>query len=188
MGNHKRCNGFGCIATKLEIEKVLGGVQSSSKSDSGTTAAMFGYLLTWMQESKKPKYICATANDMGDLMAISQGALLRRFDDIFFVDLPSQSERIEVLKIMNRRYKTNISSDYVNRMDGWTGAEIEKFTIASIYDGIEDAFVNIKPVYHQNREAIEKARDWSKSNARAANSDGPLVAKTTKRKLTRKEE
>lgn len=159
-----------CVVWIDEVEKVLGGVQSSSRTDGGTTASMFGTLLTWMQESKSPKYIVATCNDIEELLSISQGALLRRFDDVFFVDVPSQTEREQILNIMNSRYGTDIPLDYADRMEGWTGAEIEKFVIASVYDGIDEACVNIKPIYHQNRELIEKTREWARYNARFANS------------------
>jgi len=161
-----------CVVWIDEIEKALGGVQSSNRTDGGTTSAMFGYLLTWMQESKAPKYIVATCNDVEDLLSISQGALLRRFDDVFFVDLPSVRERTAILSIMNRRYNADLPSNLVSRMDGWTGAEIEKFVVASIYDGLEEAFANIKPIYCQNRDKIEKAREWAKYNARPANDNG----------------
>ena len=166
-----------CVVWIDEIEKALGGVQSSNKTDGGTTSSMFGYLLTWMQESRTPKYIIATSNDIDDLLTISQGALLRRFDDIFFVDLPSLDERQEILSIMNKRYNTNLSLDVCSKMEGWTGAEIEKFVIASIYDGVDEAFQNIKPVYHQNREKIEKAREWARFNARLANGNGKAEKK-----------
>lgn len=162
-----------CVVWIDEIEKALGGVQSSNKTDGGTTSAMFGHLLTWMQESKTPKYIVATCNDIDDLLAISQGALLRRFDDVFFVDLPSEEERKEILQIMNKKYNANIDPVLVSEMEGWTGAEIEKFVISSIYDGVEDALHNIKPIFHQSRDKIEKARQWAMHNARLANSIEP---------------
>jgi len=153
-----------------EIEKVLTGVQSSGQSDAGTTSTMFGTLLTWMQESKSPHYIVATCNGIEDLLVISQGALLRRFDDIFFVDLPTEGERVEIINIMNKRYKTSLNHDLAKRTSGWTGAEIEKFVVASIYEGEEDAFTNMKPISQQNAAILEKAREWSKFNARGANS------------------
>lgn|SRR3990167_4636196 len=177
-----------CLVWLEELEKVLGGVQSSGKSDSGTTASMFGYLLTWLQESQKPKFLVATINDMDELLSISQGALLRRFDDIFFVDLPTPHERADILVIMNRRYHTNIPPAITDKMDGWSGAEIEKFVIASIYDGIDEAYANIRPVYHQNRANIEKAREWARGNARPANSTNGEIKTPARRKLAKKEE
>lgn len=158
-----------CVVWIDEIEKALGGVQSSNRSDAGTTSNMFGALLTWMQESETRKYIIATCNDIDDLLTISQGALLRRFDDIFFLDLPSGDERSAILSIMNARYHTDLDEGLTTRMDGWTGAEIEKFVVASIYDGRDEAFAQTKPIFHQNREKIEKAREWAKFNARLAN-------------------
>lgn len=164
-----------------EIEKALGGVQSSNKTDGGTTSAMFGHLLTWMQESTKPKFLVATCNSMEDLLSISQGALLRRFDDIFYVDLPSDPERRDILKIMNDRYKTSIPQKLTERMDGWTGAEIEKFVKASVYDGTEEALVNIRPISIQNKDVIDKARKWAESNARFANATRVESAKKGRR-------
>lgn len=163
-----------------EIEKALGGVLSSSRTDGGTTASMFGYLLTWMQESQTPKYIVATSNDIEELLQISHGALIRRFDDVFFVDLPDQEERKEIIRIMNRKYKTQIPEKLAEKMENWTGAEIEKFVISSLYDGIEEALKAVKPIYNQNKETIEKLRRWAKENARHANKR-KKVNKTTRK-------
>ena len=166
-----------CVVWIDEIEKALGGVISSARSDAGTTANMFGSLLTWMEESRTRKYIVATCNDIDDLLTISQGALLRRFDDIFFLDLPSTEERVAILAIMNARYGTTLESAMVERMDCWTGAEIEKFVVAGIYDGPDEAFGRIKPIFHQNREKIERAREWASLNARQASEEAePLAA------------
>jgi len=161
-----------CVVWLDEIEKSLSGVQSSGKTDGGTGANMFGQLLTWMQESKAKHYIVATCNDIDDLFAISQGALIRRFDDIFFVDLPSEEERREIYQIMLRRY--NVSDPAFSALDAgifreWTGAEIEKFVKNALYDGIGKALENIRPIAQQNREKIEKAREWAKWNAISAN-------------------
>ena len=156
-----------------EIEKALGGVQSSNRTDGGTTSAMFGYLLTWMQESKKPKYIVATCNDIDDLLQISQGALLRRFDDVFFLDVPSRKERLEILRIMNKRYGQTIDEELVSKMTDWTGAEIEKFVIGSVYEGVDKAMAMTRPIYHKNRERIDAARRWALENARYGNDRDP---------------
>ncbi len=163
-----------------EIEKALGGVLSSSKTDGGTTASMFGYLLTWMQESQTPKYIVATSNDVEELLQISHGALIRRFDDVFFVDVPDEEERKEIIRIMNKKYKTQIPEGLTEKMENWTGAEIEKFVISSLYDGVEEALKSIKPIYLQNKETIEKLKKWAKDNARIANKK-TKVSKTTRK-------
>ncbi|MBI5892149.1 MAG: AAA family ATPase [Deltaproteobacteria bacterium] len=160
--------GFCCVWID-EIEKNLSGVQSSGRSDGGTTSNMFGNLLTWMQESNSPKYIIATCNDLSELLAISQGALLRRFDDIFFLDVPSEKEKEDILKIMNKRYGTDISHKIVANMEGWTGAEIEKFVKATLFEGEKEAFANIKPMSVYNKDIIDRAREWARQNARMAN-------------------
>jgi SpoVK/Ycf46/Vps4 family AAA+-type ATPase len=151
-----------------EIEKDIGGVQSSNHTDGGTTSAMFAHLLTWWQETSAKVFFFATCNEMEPLLNISQGALLRRFDDIFFMDVPSLAEREQILAIMNQRYQTEIPMDLTANMSNWTGAEIEKFVKASVFDGVEEAFVNVHPIYEQNRENIDKVRNWAKSNARWA--------------------
>lgn len=159
-----------CVVWVDEIEKVLSGVQSSGHVDAGITSTMFSSLLTWMQESKSPHYLVATCNEIQDLLEISQGALLRRFDDIFFVDLPTEKERVEIIDIMNKRYKTSLNGNLASRTEGWTGAEIEKYVVASVYEGEESSFINVKPISKQNATILDKAREWAKFNARPANS------------------
>lgn len=152
-----------------EIEKSVGGVLSSNSTDGGTSSAMFGKLLTWMQESKKPKFIVATCNDISPLLQASHGALLRRFDDIFFVDTPNDSEKAEILEIHNAKYNADVPESYVPKMLNWTGAEIEKLCKSSRFEGNEQAFAMIRPIYDQNKEAFEKMRAWASKNARPAN-------------------
>jgi len=152
-----------------EIEKSVGGVLSSNKSDGGMSSAMFGKLLTWMQESKKPKFIVATCNDIQPLLEASHGALIRRFDDIFFVDTPSHSEKLEILTIHNAKYGANIPETLVAQMENWTGAEIEKLCKSSRFEGVDNAFANIRPIYEQNKELFSKMRSWAGHNARPAN-------------------
>lgn len=153
----------------MEIEKSVGGVLSSNKSDGGTSSAMFGKLLTWMQESKKPKFIVATCNDIQPLLEASHGALIRRFDDIFFVDTPSHSEKLEILTIHNAKYNANVPETLVPQMENWTGAEIEKLCKSSRFEGVDNAFANIRPIYEQNKELFSKMRSWAGHNARPAN-------------------
>jgi len=164
-----------CVVWLDEIEKSLSGVQSSGRTDGGTGANMFGQLLTWMQESKALHYIVATCNDIDELFALSQGALIRRFDDIFFVDLPGPGERAEIYQIMLRRYRceddVKLNAFAVDAFVEWTGAEIEKFVKNALYDGVEKACGNIRPIARQNKEKIDKARRWAEGNAIFANGE-----------------
>src|SRR5512138_669312 len=84
-----------------EIEKGLSGSQSSGFSDGGVSARIFGALLTWLQEKTAPVFVVATANRIEALPP----ELLRkgRFDEIFFIDLPSVAERAEIAAIHVRR-------------------------------------------------------------------------------------
>lgn len=171
-----------CVVLMDEIDKSLSGSQSSGKTDGGTSSNMIGELLNWMEESKVRKLIIGTCNNIENLLEISQGAFLRRFGAVFLVDFPSENERKQILSIMNKKYKTTIPESYISKMNQWTGAEIEKFCIDSVYDGTEEAFINIKPLALQNKEIIEKAREWAKWNARSANS----ISSKQEEKQTRK--
>ena len=75
-----------------EIEKSLSGMNSSG--DSGTSSRIFGTFLNWMQDKNAPVFVIATANNISGLPP----ELLRkgRFDEIFFVDMPTQKEREEI--------------------------------------------------------------------------------------------
>ena len=87
-----------------EIEKGFSGLKSGG--DSGTSARVFGTFLTWMQEKTDPVFVIATANDISSLPP----ELLRkgRFDEIFFVDLPTTKEREKIFKVhINKRIKSS---------------------------------------------------------------------------------
>ena len=172
-----------CVVWIDEIEKSLSGTQSSGKTDGGTSSNMFGQLLTWLQESTEQHYIVATCNDIESLLSLSQGALIRRFDDIFFVDIPSENEIKEILSIMFKKYRVESTETLqidTKRLNGYTGAEIEKIVKNSLYDGIETALKNVKPIAQQNKAVIDKARQWAKNNAIMANGETEMV---TGRKL-----
>ena len=86
-----------CVLWIDEMEKALahGGL------DSGTSTRVFGTVLTWMQEKKAPVFVVATANDISSLPP----ELLRkgRFDEIFFLDLPTVEERKEIFAVHLRK-------------------------------------------------------------------------------------
>lgn len=117
-----------CVVWIDEIEKALGGM-TGSEGSSGTGRRMFGRLLTWMQEHTTGVYIMATANAVDELPA----ELLRRgrFDELFFVDLPTSDERGEILRIhlnkrglrINEETRQKIVSD--RHMKDFSGADIE---------------------------------------------------------------
>jgi SpoVK/Ycf46/Vps4 family AAA+-type ATPase len=123
-----------------EIEKSLSGVQSSSFSDAGTSARVFGTFITWLQEKTAPVFVIATANNI-DLLPPE---LLRkgRFDEIFFIDLPNQSERIEIFRIhlmKRKRNPGNFDLEALASASGnFSGAEIEQAVISALFDAFVD--------------------------------------------------
>jgi AAA+ superfamily predicted ATPase len=151
-----------------EAEKAFSGVKSSGETDSGTSAGMFAHFLTWMQETKTPVLIMATANDISKLPPEFMRA--GRFDALFFVDLPSLAERKEIIGIMNRKYGTDISAEFGEKLNGFTGAEIEQLAKDSLFDGLDAAMEAIVPLSRTMREEIQNLRDWARTRARFANS------------------
>ena len=120
-----------------EIEKGFASAASAS-TDGGLSKRMLGTLLTWLQEHTAPVFTIATANDIEALPP----ELLRkgRFDEIFFVDLPTLETRAQIFAIHLRKRKRNDGQFDLAALaaasDGYTGAEIEQ----SIVSGLHEAF------------------------------------------------
>ena len=170
-----------------EIEKSLSGINSNG--DSGTSSRIFGTFLTWMQEKTAPVFVIATANNISSLPA----ELLRkgRFDEIFFVDLPTQKEREEIFKLhLKKRLKdAEVSSrieindqtckELAQLTEGFVGAEIEQFVIASLYEAffnkrplelsdLKNTIKNVVPLSVTQKEQILALRQWANIRAVAA--------------------
>src|SRR3990172_10993385 len=122
-----------CILWIDEIDKAFGGV-GGYQGDSGTQLRVFGTFVTWLQEKEKPVFVIATANEPKNVPP----ELWRkgRYDEVFFVDLPSVEEREEIFKIhMESRGQKTIPADlreYAQNSHGYTGAEIEQAVKDSI--------------------------------------------------------
>jgi ATP-dependent 26S proteasome regulatory subunit len=118
-----------------EIEKGFASAASHS-SDGGLSKRMFGTLLTWMQEHTAPVFLVATANDIAALPP----ELLRkgRFDEIFFVDLPTLEARHAILAVhlkKRKREPKNFDLDTLAEASaGYSGAEIEQAIISALHD------------------------------------------------------
>ncbi len=121
-----------------EIDKALAGSTGGSASDAGTSARVFGTLLTWLSEKKSEVFVICTANDISHLPP----ELLRkgRLDEIFFVDLPNERERREIAEIHLRkrgRDPAHFDLDELVRLsDGFSGAEIEEAIISALFDAL----------------------------------------------------
>lgn len=164
----KTIQAFGnCICWIDEIDKGFSGSKASGETDAGTTASLFGTFLTFMAENTSPVLVMATANNISALPAefIRAG----RFDACFFVDLPGLKERREIIAIMNKQYRSHIPMGYAEKLNGYTGAEIEQLAKDSLYDGLEEAFKSMIPLSRTMREEINSLREWAKTRARLAN-------------------
>jgi len=171
-----------CVLWIDEVEKALSGTKSSNFSDGGTMARVFGTLLTAMEEGLKDVTILATANDLSAMPP----EFLRRFDEIFFVDLPGPAEREEIFKI-HLRLKGFEDSELdmeslVKKSENYTGHEIEKAIKRGITKAfrtddkklttelIEMALDDTKPIYDTAHEKLIKMREKAQNRFRYASS------------------
>ncbi len=173
-----------CILWIDEMEKALahGGL------DSGTSTRVFGSILTWMQEKSAPVFVVATANDISSLPP----ELLRRgrFDEIFFLDLPSFNERVEIFAVHLRK-RNRIPQDFdlallAGRSEGYVGAEIEQAVIDAMYLGFNDherefttedillALQKQVPLSISQRETVDALRAWLVEGRASSASGEPL--------------
>ena len=170
-----------CILWLDELEKGFAGTKSSDFSDAGTTARVFGSFITWLQEKTAPVFVIATANDISSLPP----ELMRkgRFDEIFFIDLPTESEREDIFRIhIAKRDREPGRFDLAAlaaQAEGFSGSEIEQVVISALYDAFdreselsqEDLIENIRntvPLSATRAEDINELRDWAQSRARPA--------------------
>ena len=164
-----------CVLWLDEIEKAVGGHSSSAATDGGTTLAMVGTLLTWMQEHTSPVMVVATCNDYAKLPAEMTRA--GRFDEKFFLDLPSRHEREEIAKVHLGALKCDINfADAIAEMaEDWTGAEIEQLIKSAArrtgrklsLQMIETCKTKIIPISAST--GIKNLREWAATNLRRAN-------------------
>ena len=120
-----------CVLWMDEIEKGV----AVQNDDDGLTRRILGTFLTWMSERKKPVFVVATANDIMRLPPelVRKG----RFDEIFFVDLPSVENRRDILLI--HLHKRSLDPDVfdldalIKATEGFSGSEIEQAIVSAMY-------------------------------------------------------
>lgn len=186
-----------CVLWIDEIEKGLGGSASDS---SGVTTRMVGQFLFWMQECKKLVFVVATANDVSKLPS----ELLRRgrFDEMFFVDLPSETERKEIISLYVRKYinmelSENAVEQLVDITDGFTSADLESSIRDVAYRLIADdelrysdeliinSLKNVVPLSKTSPEKIDAVREWGRERAVPA-SGQPIGGNSVDNKASRR--
>jgi AAA+ superfamily predicted ATPase len=175
-----------------ELEKALG--SGGGELDGGTSARVFGTLLTWMQETAAPVYVVATANDIRGL----RPELIRRFDDMFWVDLPCLDDRIEILKVhLAKRHQDPFQVDTISVAAatwGFSGGEIEKVVKSALetafFDGVAlstqhltDAAAALTPIAVTMEAQIKSLRDQAKNARQAGERIEPKPVEETKRKI-----
>ena len=172
-----------------ELEKGLSGAGGGG-GDGGVASRVFGNLLTWMEEKKKPVFVVATANDITKLPP----ELLRkgRMDEIFFVDLPTPTERAEILMIhLARRGRDPREFDLpalVRATDEFNGAELEDVVVSALYEAFSEKIDNQEakqepklesrhllraaagsvPLARTRHQQIRELREWASRNCRPA--------------------
>jgi len=156
-----------------EIEKAFASAAARS-TDGGLSQRMFATLLTWMQEHLSSVFLVATANDIEALPP----ELLRkgRFDEIFFVDLPTREVRRDICAIHLKKRQRDPQQFNLDALadaaDGYSGAEIEQAVIAALHDAfsagvalttehIRKALQDSPPLSVTMSERVEALRAWA---------------------------
>jgi AAA+ superfamily predicted ATPase len=170
-----------CVLLVDEVDKALSGA-TGAQADSGTTRRVIGQLVDWMQEKTSPVFIVACANSIAGLPP----ELMRkgRFDEMFFVDLPTADERRDIFAIHIKKYgrdQANFDLDVLAGMtEGFSGAEIDGVISDAMFNafgdgGREFSTNDVKasigvcvPLSKVKKEEIDELRESSRNRMRSA--------------------
>lgn len=172
-----------CVLWVDEIEKALSGQGDAS----GVSQRILGNILTFMSECTAGVFVVATCNDPSALP--TELKRKGRFDENFFVDLPSESERAQILRIHLERFGIAVEDEYLEAIASntakFSGAELETLAAESAllaFDegrpqqvtlgDLEACRQTITPLAVQDAAAVERMQAWAKT-ARAASSAVP---------------
>lgn len=160
-----------CVLWLDEVEKAMA---PSGDSDGGVSQRLLGSFLTWLQEKRADVFVVATANDLSKLPP----ELLRkgRFDEVFFVDLPTAAEREAIFAIhLGLRRLDPAGFDLpalATAADGFSGAEIEQAVIAAALRALQakrpldsalvlEELAATVPLSRSRAEEVRKLREWA---------------------------
>jgi SpoVK/Ycf46/Vps4 family AAA+-type ATPase len=170
-----------CVVWFDEIEKALAGATQGA-ADGGVSSDALGAILSWMQDRQGEAFVFATANDVEALPP----ELLRkgRFDEVFFVDTPTATERIAVLHAALRAHGCDAApigaTAVAEACEGFTGAEVAAIVPDAMFAAFNDgarpitgtdlltAAGSVVPLTKTAGEKIERLRAWAKTRARPA--------------------
>ncbi len=170
-----------CVLWIDELEKGFAGSRSSGSTDGGISSRVFGSFISWMQEKRSPVFIVATANDVSQLPP----ELLRkgRWDELFFVDLPTREEREAIWQIQIGKFHRDAPSFDLRQLaratESFTGSVIEQVFIEALYRAFEQeeeptdltigaVLVDFVPLSKLMGESMTALRTWARGRARPA--------------------
>ena len=168
-----------CILWIDEVEKGFAGVRG--QGGGGVAARVFGTFLNWLQDKRSPVFVVATANDLSNIPPefLRQG----RFDDIFFVGLPAESERQSIFEIhLKKRRRQPEAFDLAaasKATEGYSGAEIEQVVNTALFMAFDagrelaqadllQAIADTRPLSRSRAREIAALTAWAQNNARMA--------------------
>jgi SpoVK/Ycf46/Vps4 family AAA+-type ATPase len=168
-----------CVLWIDELEKVFAGSgPDSASADAGVSSRLLASFLSWMQDRKAPVFVAATCNNV----TVLPPELIRkgRFDELFFVDLPNQAERKQILGIQLSKRKRNPAEFALEQIadaaQGFSGAEIESVVQTALYAAYSqkqaltnghliDAIKGTVPLSTTRAEEIAALREWAAQRA-----------------------
>ena len=161
-----------------EIEKAFASAGSSGDADAGLSQRLLATLLTWMQDRESGVFLAATSNNI----TVLPPEMLRkgRFDEIFFVDLPSAGVRSALFALhLKKRGREVAGFDLASlaaASEGFSGAEIEQSIVAALYTAFAQKqqltteillgeIRTTRPLSVTRAEDVQAIRDWAKTRA-----------------------
>lgn len=184
-----------CVLWIDEIDKAFAGVDG--RGDSGTASRVFGTFINWLAEKRSPVFVVATANN---IQALPPEMLRKgRFDEIFFVGLPSQEEREAIFNVHLSRLRPHNLKEYdLKRLayetPDFSGAEIEQTIVEAMHlgfsqnrdfttDDILEAASQIVPLARTAQEQIQFLQDWAASGKARLASRGSQIGSRLQRQF-----
>ncbi len=164
-----------CVLWIDEIEKSFN--STTQTGDSGTTNRVLSTLLTWLAEKKAFVFVVATANALENI----QLELIRkgRFDEIFFLDLPTKNERKSIFEVQLKHFRPQswelYNIDELSQLTPlFSGAEIKQLIIEAMYQAFsegrefktQDIVKEIDssiPLAKLQQESVQKLQAWARS-------------------------
>jgi ATP-dependent 26S proteasome regulatory subunit len=179
-----------CVLWIDELEKVFAGSgPDSASADAGVSSRLLASFLSWMQDRKTPVFVAATCNNV----TVLPPELIRkgRFDELFFVDLPNQTERRRIFSIQLAKRNRNPADFDLDQVaaaaKGYSGAEIDAAVQGALYaaysekkalssQSLLDALSQTVPLSVTRAEEIRALRKWAKTRAVLASAQDSISA------------